>query len=382
MPAKITFFPVDNGDMTLIELENGKTILIDVSIRVAADDPDDPTRDVAKDLRKRLKRDAKGRLYVDAYLLSHPDRDHCTGLDRHFHLGPSETLSGDKILVREIWSSPLIFRRASRNHPLCDDAAKFNTEAKRRVARYREIGAAVGDGDRILILGRDENGKTNDLMAIVVEVDSFIPHLNGLIEPGMSARLLGPLPKSDDEAEEETLSKNHSSVILQFTLLADGGSARFLTAGDAEVAIWERQWNRHRLRPHWLAYDLLLSPHHCSWHTLSYDSWSEMGEDAQVIQNARNALAQAGSGAHIIASSKLIRDDDDDPPCIRARREYNAILEPVTGRFLCTAEYPNERRPAPMEFEIDRNGLSLKSASLESPAIITGAIGGQPLPHG
>ena len=86
MNAKITFFPVDNGDMTLVELESGRTILIDTNIRAAADDPDDPTRDVAKDLRDRLKRDDQGRLYVDVFLLSHPDQDHCSGLDKHFHL--------------------------------------------------------------------------------------------------------------------------------------------------------------------------------------------------------------------------------------------------------------------------------------------------------
>ena len=43
MTAVITFFSVGNGDMTLIELESGKTILIDVNIRAAADDPDDST---------------------------------------------------------------------------------------------------------------------------------------------------------------------------------------------------------------------------------------------------------------------------------------------------------------------------------------------------
>ena len=35
MTATITFFPVDNGDMTLIELESGRKILMDVNIRVA-----------------------------------------------------------------------------------------------------------------------------------------------------------------------------------------------------------------------------------------------------------------------------------------------------------------------------------------------------------
>jgi Cft2 family RNA processing exonuclease len=88
MVAKLTFFPVGNGDMTLIELESGRRVLIDMNIRAAADDPNDDTFDVAKELRDRLTRDAEGRLYVDALLISHPDKDHCTGLRNHFHLGP------------------------------------------------------------------------------------------------------------------------------------------------------------------------------------------------------------------------------------------------------------------------------------------------------
>src|SRR5687767_8680378 len=108
----ITFFPVGNGDMTLIELaDDGQTkILIDVNIRGAADDDDDHTFDAAARLRKRVKRDSTGRPYVDAFLLSHPDQDHCNGLRRHFWLRDPSAYPDDhkddaekRILIREIW---------------------------------------------------------------------------------------------------------------------------------------------------------------------------------------------------------------------------------------------------------------------------------------
>ena len=44
MSSKISLFPVGNGDMTLIETESGRKIMIDMNIR-AADDPDDKTSD-------------------------------------------------------------------------------------------------------------------------------------------------------------------------------------------------------------------------------------------------------------------------------------------------------------------------------------------------
>src|SRR5256885_12269916 len=63
--------------MTLIKFGDldATTLLIDVNIRQDADDPDGEARDVAKDLRERLKKDENGRPYVDAFLLSHPDQD-------------------------------------------------------------------------------------------------------------------------------------------------------------------------------------------------------------------------------------------------------------------------------------------------------------------
>ena len=76
MSTTTTYFPVGNGDMTLICLGDkaGTTILIDCNIRAAADDPDDDTRDVAQDLRDRIKRDSKGRPFVDAFLTYSPGR--------------------------------------------------------------------------------------------------------------------------------------------------------------------------------------------------------------------------------------------------------------------------------------------------------------------
>ena len=386
MTAQLSFFPVGNGDMTLVQTEGGHRILIDMNIRSAADDPDDDTPDVVAKLRDKLVRDSSGRLYIDALLISHPDEDHCRGLRKHFHLGPPDewSKSTDKILVREIWSSPMVFRRASRRHVLCDDARAFNSEAQRRVRLFRDTPWKVGHGDRILILGEDEDGKTDDLQSILVRVDQQFSQVNGNHDHSIIVLLLAPLPTDEDD-DEETLTKNNSSTILRFSLMGDGNAdkCRFLTGGDAEVAIWEKLWNRHSFRPDWLTYDILLSPHHCSWHSLSYDSWSEMREDAKVSENARNALSQARSGATIVASSNPIKDDDNDPPCIRAKREYEAIAKGEAGTFECVGERPSEKYPDVMEFEIGAHGLRLLTALMGAPAVLRpGTIGRQPHSHG
>jgi hypothetical protein len=381
MSVRTSHFRVDNGDMMLVRLESGRRVLVDINIRGAADDQGDMTPDVARQLRERLERDREGRLYVDAFLLTHPDADHIRGLLRHFHLGPLSQWSkdDDKIVIREMWSSPTVFRRASRNNVLCEDAAAWNSEARRRVKVFREQGWS-GDGDRIKILGEDENGKTDDLGAILVRVDTVFQTIGGITDPSFSARLIAPMPPSGDEAEEDLLSKNNSSVVLNLTLRAGGQDvANYLVGGDAEVAIWERIWARNRHQPHVLAYDLLISPHHCSWHSLSYDSWSDMREEAKVSPDARRALGQARDGAYVLASSKPIRDDDSDPPCIRAKAEYLSILRPVSGIFQCVADGAGSD---PLEMDVTAGGVSpVRRAAPFATPFITG-IGREPVPHG
>ena len=383
MTALLSIFPVGNGDMTLVQTEEGHKLLIDMNIRADADDPDKDTPDVAAGLKEKLPRDAEDRLYVDALLVTHPDEDHCRGLRNHFHLGPPDTWSkaGDKILIREIWSSPMVFRRASKQHTLCDDAKAFNAEAMRRVRAFRDSLLPVGDGDRIFILGEDEDGKTDDLGQILIRVDEEFSRINGRNDTTMTARLLAPLPTEDDD-DEEVLTKNNSSTILRFSLSGGGipDKCRFLVGGDAQVAIWEKLWERNGGCADRLSYDILLAPHHCSWRSLSYDSWSGE-EDPEVSEDARNALSQARDGATIVASSNPIEDDDNDPPCIGAKRVYEAIVDDLAGSFECVGD--PEDSPEVMEFEVGERGLQLMTVLMAGPTDLgSGTIGRQPLSHG
>lgn len=378
MAAKITFFPVDNGDMTLVRLadSNATSLLIDCKIRSAADDPDDTTPDVASALRSRIKKDSNNRPYIDAMLLSHPDGDHCLGLEKHFWLGPLSDYPDDnksqtekRIVIRQIWSSPMVFRRASKNHPLCTDAKAFNKEAKRRVKVNADNGFSVGDGDKILILGEDKDGKTDELTPILVKPGENFTGINGCANGYLTSHVLAPISPQDDDTEER-LSKNGSSVIISFNIkCSEFGSSvsQFLTGGDAGVDIWERISNEYNELE--LEYDLLLAPHHCSWRSLSHDSWSEKGERTEVSEEARKALAQSKYGAFIVSSSKPIVDDENDPPCIRAKREYRSILG-TSGIFKCTGEEPTKANPKPLEFEATSSGFKL-AAAISAAASVT-----------
>ncbi len=217
-----------------------------------------------------------------------------------------------------------------------------------------------------------------------MRVDEEFSHINGQHDASMQARLLAPLPEGD-VGDEDLLTKNNSSTILRFSLKAGNmqDKCRFLTGGDAEVAIWEKLWGRHACQPDWLSYDILLCPHHCSWHSLSHDSWSELRDKGEVSEDALNALSEARDGATIIASSNPIEDDENDPPCIGAKRIYEGIAWNVAGSFECVGERPSETSPDVLEFEVGPNGSRLKTAFMAAPAVLgPGAIGRQPLAHG
>jgi hypothetical protein len=133
------------------------------------------------------------------------------------------------------------------------------------------------------------------------------------------------------------------------------------------VATPQRQQGRARVRP-------AATPHHCSWHSLSKDSWSDLGEKVKVDADARKALSQTRGGATIVASCKPIKDDDSDPPCIRAKREYVDIVNDAKGQFFCTGEYPNADAVEPLEFTVSRQGLqapSKKQAAAKLAAVVS-----------
>lgn len=362
MAAKIVFFPVGNGDMTLLETESGRKILIDCRIRKGDDYPD-----VLSMLREKLTRDAKGRMFIDLFVWSHPDEDHCQGIDEHFHLGKPEDWSADKdlIFINEIWSSPLVYRRANKtDHKLVDAAKALNAEVKRRVNRYKDK-KSMDPGNYVFIMCEDEGDKTKDIPEIVLKLDEKLNRVNGKVDDTFEGLLLGPSPKSDLEEDEENLGKNHSSVIFNYVLRSGGNSANFLSAGDAEVVCWEALHKRmvdQKCESN-LDYDVLQTPHHCSWHSMSHDSLKEKGAKAKVSDDAISALSRANQGAFVVSSSNSVKDDGNDPPAFRAKQEYLKILDGTNGSFKCVDDHKKEGKNVPLVIEITGGGVKFVPAT-------------------
>ena len=364
----IEFFPVDNGDMTLITTKNKKRILIDCNYR----QPSDDIVDVKSMLRERLDRNDNNQLFIDAFLITHPDQDHTRGFCEIFHTGSSDDWKekDDKVIINELWSSPRVFRRASRKpcengnatNTLTGDAKAINTEAKRRANLYKDTEAVGGLGDRIVILTHDEDGKTEGFEGIVADLyDEFIGSKSGLDDDSIEGLLLGPADRQNIDEEETVLSKNNSSAIIRFTISDENGCLNyFLNGGDAEVKCWEYLYDNldEKGNMDYLKYNVLQAPHHCSWHSLSEDSESN-DVNPQPSQNAINALGQALSDAFIVSSSRQF--GEDTPPSPLAREEYENILDNVDGQFLCVADEEDDSgKPTSLLITFE-NGQPIKS---------------------
>jgi len=353
--------------MTLIKLNDTKntTILIDCSI---GDELIADHCDVNQELRDRLPTYPNGRPYVDAFMLTHRHDDHVKGFIKHFHTGSIDEYDDEadelKVVIRELWSSCNFWKPSSSKYPLCEDAKAFNREMKRRVDLYKKNHKIQPEGDRAIVVGIDPEGRTDDIPDIVIDIRNKFKKINNIdISSKLEGLILSPIEQQADEDEECFTDKNRQSIVVQLTVTQGNYRNKLMIAADAECLVWETLWEKYKANTGKLEYDILSAPHHCSWHSLSYDSQSEC-ENPQVCEDAKTALSQYKEGAFIVSQSKIIKDSDQDPPSEAAKAEYIDIIG--EEQFICTNEYPDEKKPDPIEFNLTGYGPQKKGVKEKS----------------
>lgn len=382
--STVTFFPVGNknGGMTLVKLNDDKktTILIDCSIgeeRVAGH------CDVSQELRSRLPTDSDGRPYVDAFMLTHRHDDHVRGFAEHFHLGSLDDYDADKkkIVIREMWSTHNFWKPASESYPLCDNAKAFNKEMKRRVDLYKKEKRIQKEGDRSIIVGKDPDGRTKGLDNINYDIGcSFGKINNNDVSDKLDGFILSPIEQQKDEDDECFTNKNRQSLVLQLTVIQGDYKNKLMLAADAECLVWDNLWGSYKDKKQRLEYDILSVPHHCSWHSLSYDSQSQC-DNPKVCEKAKKALSQKKVGAFAVSQSKAIKGSDEDPPSEEAKAVYVDIVG--KSQFVCTNEYPDSEKPEPLEFNLTGDGPQKKSVKEKSKLSVAAlASTKEAYPHG
>jgi hypothetical protein len=347
------FWPVGTGDSTTIVVRDDVIVQVDLNDRDKADDDETPEVPVV-DLLAEVLPVVDGTPFLSAFVLTHADKDHCSGF--------ADLL--DKATIGELWATPRLWREylddADTADNLCPDAQAFHDEVKRRVAAICEAvseGRPVADGDRVLVVGYDTDESNHAYSELPSEYLLYpgqsVTMINGEDHAGRFEAFIHA-PFKDDCAAE----RNDTSLSMQVTLTDDGGNdGKILLFGDLAYATIMKifDFSEANDRHEYVAYDLLLAPHHCSKKVMYV---REDGGDVLKVDILNAFARHARTDAAVVASSSVIPVTDADglnPPHRKAADRY----EDYVGRLICTMEWPSAEDPSPVVFGVNAEGAKI-----------------------
>lgn len=349
----LKFYPVDNGDNVLIKLRDSTTILIDCNIREGEEtDAGNKIFDVKGDLNEMLQK-RNGKPYLDLFMLTHGDQDHCRGAAKNFYLGAPEDFEGedDEIFIDEIWATSDVINNASN-----DDAKALKKEIERRIELWNNDDNDKNiPGNRIRMIGYDGDDKYQDVPSSVP--GEFLAEINGDVKDDFELFIHGPFKKSLIDADANG-DRNSSSIIMQARFKVDATdkdfSCYYLFGGDADHYRWKEVINKSKKHGHTeeLKWDIFLSPHHCSWTFFNDTPYKDNKTPQSTSLDVLNYMVGDGK---VIGSCKTVKNNSDDPPHYHAKQEYLKKLNKAE-HFIELALNPKEKEPKPYVFEVTRKG--------------------------
>jgi hypothetical protein len=364
---QIKYYPVDNGDQGLITIEENNyttNILVDCNIRESCKGDSDPTQfdvkcDLIASLKKRKVNDVEAAPYVDIFILTHGDEDHLLGFEKNFYQGDPKKYSkkdkeNEKVLIDVLWFSPMVMGTATN-----DDERCFNKEAKRRIQLHRDKSVDKDlPGNRIVIIGKDMNENLSGLDLVRKIPGDVVKRFNERDLKTFSIFIHSPYQQ---QLTDEEVDKNRVSLVFQARFKSTATSTDFCTlamfGGDADHHAWKTILEKTKkykndTKEQALTWDLFLAPHHCSW---TYFNDTPQKENPQPVKTSLEMLDYKRGVAKVIASSKEIKNNDDNPPHYKAREQY--IKKVKEENFLNTATAIKEgKTPQPIIFEVTGQG--------------------------
>ena len=353
MKHSIKFYPVGNGDCSLTTIGGAnKKIMFDCNFRKKAQDSDE-MYDVLDDLlTNELTSKKCGLPFLDAFLLTHPDQDHCRSFADKFYLGDPDAVTqaekdNKKILIGELWYSPRVFEELSGD--LNADANAFKKEAKRRMDLFKsDSHKADKDGNRIRIIGWADNPDLKGLEDRIVTPGNTISEVNGSNCRYFEMFIHAPF-KDDIEGED----RNMTSIVTQLRFISDKKDediARVFLAGDSEWRVIEKIMDKTS-DDDYLKWDLMEAPHHCS-----YKFFADNRED-DPNQASLDFIDKSEDGAFVVCSSKVVKKNSDNPPCQKAKNRYTDRVG--ESNFFCTSGEKEDDTEMPIVFDIEDGEIAL-----------------------
>lgn len=350
--TQITCYSLGCADTTLIELQNGRRMLVDYA-NTKSGDADDKRCDLPTLLKRDLK--GAGRNSYSVVAFTHLDADHCCGASNFFHLEHAEKYQGEgRQKIETLW----VPAGAVTEENLHDDARIIRSEARHRLRNGKGI-KVFSRPERLNDWFDAEGLNMDDFRHCFVDAGKLVAGYS-LTEDAVEFFVHSPHAVRTDERGLE--DRNSDSLVFQARFLEGGFHTDVLFSGDVTYAELSEivditKFHKNDDRLHWNVYHL---PHHCSYTALG--PIKGVDKTIPVEQVKWLCETQGEPNGYVISPSKPIpwketpEDKDVQPPHRQAAEYYRMDVLSSPNRFLVTMSEPSTTSPKPIVISITATG--------------------------
>lgn len=350
--TQLTFYPLGCADTSLIELQDGRRMLVDYANKRSFDE-NDKRCDLPALLTADLK--AAGRSSYAVVSFTHLDEDHCKGASDFFYLQHAAKYQGDgRHRIDTLW----VPAAAVTETNLDADAWVIRQEARHRLRQ----------GSGILVFSRperlrdwfEEEGLSMESRAdCFVDAGKLVPAFDLKVD-GVEFFVHSPHAKRTDNRGIE--DRNGDSLVFQARFQEGGSNTDVIFTADVDHTILSEiiqitRWHKNDDRLHWNVYHL---PHHCSYKSIG----PEKGVDKTIpVADVKWLCETQGEpDGFIVSPSKAVpdkgtpEDEDVQPPHRQAAAYYKADVLNDPKRLLVTMAEPSSTSPKPIVISVTGDG--------------------------
>ena len=367
--AILRYYPVGCADTTLMELPDGRLVLIDFADYGDPIDKDNKRIELSAALRERL--DELGKSSIDVVAFTHLDDDHCHKAGEFFWFQHAKAYQDDdRIKIGELWvPAAAVTEEGSK-----DDARVIRQEARYRLKKGK--GVRVFSRPERLKQWLEDNGLTLESRAnLITDAGNLIPGFSTAGKECVEFFVHSPLAWRLDENTVEDRNGDLFAFQAHFAIDGTDTKALFFSDSDHETLTEIVQTTKRHGRDERLEWDIAKAPHHCSYLSLSDEKGNEKTKPVPDVKWLWEEQGQ--EGGMMISSSKPIplvdskEDKDPQPPHRQAANYYQEVTGKLDGDgFVVTMEHPTQSKPKPVVIEIGVRGLTLLRAAIGGGAAI------------
>jgi hypothetical protein len=362
---QFTFYPVGNGDTSLLKLDNNKWILFDYYHQGQGEEDNSPVINLKQKLKDELT--SNSRDYFDVVAFTHADNDHIKGCSDFFEFDHADKYTGNgRIKIKELWVPAAMILETGLDG---DDDRVIRQEARYRLKKGYGI-SVFSKPDELKKYLEDNDLTIEDRRKFIVDAGETVQAFS-LASDGVEFFCHAPFIEQIDDEKEY---RNNASLILHATFNCDGIESRAFIMGDADWDYLEKVYQKtyQRGRTNRLDWNLFYISHHCS-----YKALSDVKGDKETIPkpDVKKLLEHGQADSYMVASCKSIENNSDaynqeQPPHIQAKNCYEKILDSVNGRkMIITMENNNKITPRPVSFKFNYAGCTLMTILASSTSV-------------